>query len=301
MPGAREALLDAASAALAHRPWAGVRMVDIALAAGVSRQTLYNEFGSKGGLAEALLRRETDRYPHGVEQLLAAESDALAGLASVAEWTVSQARARPLLWALLTGCWRDRLPTPRSHRAPPWSDEPGDADRLPTPRGLVMLVSDRAAVALASGRVGYRSGIAPALRNSRAVGAFPGRRPRSGVRGAPDPLGRRRAAVARADRTGRTGRLGCLSGRSPTGRFAPARAPPSASRPVGPRPVGTGSHPSPAGTAAGPAAWESAAGVPPAARQWADPESCRPITPMITSEMETSFSTETTSFRKIIP
>ena len=152
MPGAREALLDAASAALAHRPWAGVRMVDIALAAGVSRQTLYNEFGSKGGLAEALLRRETDRYLHGVEQLLAAEPDAVAGLASVAEWTVSQARARPLLRALLTGCWRDRLPAPRSHRAPPWSDEPGDADRPPTPRGLVLLVSDRAAAALAGDR-----------------------------------------------------------------------------------------------------------------------------------------------------
>ncbi|MGO4752750.1 TetR family transcriptional regulator, partial [Streptomyces sp. 2MCAF27] len=45
MPAARESLLDAAFTALADRPWAVVRMVDVAVAAGVSRQTLYNEFG----------------------------------------------------------------------------------------------------------------------------------------------------------------------------------------------------------------------------------------------------------------
>src|SRR5690606_13349312 len=59
MPAARESLLDAAYAALARRPWSAVRMVDVAAAAGVSRQTLYNEFGSKDGLARALVRRET--------------------------------------------------------------------------------------------------------------------------------------------------------------------------------------------------------------------------------------------------
>ncbi|MGQ5228634.1 helix-turn-helix domain-containing protein, partial [Streptomyces sp. yara] len=42
----------------ARRPWSAVRMVDVAAAAGVSRQTLYNEFGSKDGLARALVRRE---------------------------------------------------------------------------------------------------------------------------------------------------------------------------------------------------------------------------------------------------
>lgn len=40
-------LLDAAYTALARRPWSAVRMVDVAASAGVSRQTLYNEFGSK--------------------------------------------------------------------------------------------------------------------------------------------------------------------------------------------------------------------------------------------------------------
>ncbi|HEY3481025.1 MAG TPA: TetR family transcriptional regulator, partial [Streptomyces sp.] len=44
MPTARESLLDAAFAALGDRPWTEVRMVEVAAAAGVSRQTLYNEF-----------------------------------------------------------------------------------------------------------------------------------------------------------------------------------------------------------------------------------------------------------------
>ncbi|MEK8172529.1 TetR/AcrR family transcriptional regulator [Streptomyces sp. M19] len=45
-------------------------MVDVAAAAGVSRQTLYNEFGSKEGLARALVRREADAYLSGVEEAL---------------------------------------------------------------------------------------------------------------------------------------------------------------------------------------------------------------------------------------
>ncbi|MER7111985.1 TetR/AcrR family transcriptional regulator [Streptomyces sp. NPDC000229] len=113
MPTAREALLHAAMAALGGLPWSAVRMVDVASAAGVSRQTLYNEFGSKEGLARALVRREADAYLYGVERALQARSDAADRLVSVAEWTVGEAAARPLLRALLTGCWGDRLPAPR--------------------------------------------------------------------------------------------------------------------------------------------------------------------------------------------
>ncbi|MEU2796218.1 TetR family transcriptional regulator [Streptomyces sp. NPDC007117] len=50
MPTARQALLEAALRALSDRPWHAVRMVDVAALADVSRQTLYNEFGTKGGL-----------------------------------------------------------------------------------------------------------------------------------------------------------------------------------------------------------------------------------------------------------
>ncbi|WP_461030223.1 TetR/AcrR family transcriptional regulator, partial [Streptomyces sparsus] len=65
MPAARESLLSAAQAALDRRPWATVRMVDVAAGAGVSRQTLYNEFSSKEGLGAALVERRTEAFVRG--------------------------------------------------------------------------------------------------------------------------------------------------------------------------------------------------------------------------------------------
>ncbi|MET7712059.1 TetR/AcrR family transcriptional regulator [Streptomyces sp. NPDC005407] len=152
MPTARESLLNAALMALAQLPWSGVRMVDVASAAGVSRQTLYNEFGSKDGLARGLVRREADTYLHGVERLLAERTGAADRLVSVAEWTVGEARAKPLLRALLTGCWSERLPVPRpARRGAVLSKAPAQrrADAgLPSPAELVAAVRDRAVAAL---------------------------------------------------------------------------------------------------------------------------------------------------------
>lgn len=129
MPTAREALLNAALSALTDQSWSAVRMVDVASAGGVSRQTLYNEFGSKDGLARALVRREADLYLYGVERLLAEPADAVDRLVSVAEWTVSEARSRPLLRALLTDGWTERHPAPRPLRpaAPPGARPPSGA------------------------------------------------------------------------------------------------------------------------------------------------------------------------------
>ncbi|CAM5454777.1 hypothetical protein SALBM135S_04374 [Streptomyces alboniger] len=150
MPAARESLLDAAYTALARRSWPGVRMVDVAAVAGVSRQTLYNEFGSKDGLARALLRRETDGYLHGVERALAEEREPADRLAAVAAWTVGAARGNPLVRAALTGCWGERLPAPSRVTG---SSSPVPAQRradagVPSSAELLALVRDRAVVAL---------------------------------------------------------------------------------------------------------------------------------------------------------
>lgn len=79
----RSTLLDAAREQLGERPWAEVRMADVARAAGVSRQTLYKEFGSRGELAQALVLRETERFLSDVEEAVVARRDdpvgALAG------------------------------------------------------------------------------------------------------------------------------------------------------------------------------------------------------------------------------
>ncbi|MFE7315246.1 TetR/AcrR family transcriptional regulator [Streptomyces sp. NPDC057555] len=143
MPAAREALLDAAYAALLSRAWSEVRMVEVAAAAEVSRQTLYNEFGGKEGLARALVRRETEAYLAGVERALAtggAEAggpadDPAARVAAAATWTLRTARANPLVRAALTGFWDDRLP----------AGQTGPAE-------LVDRFRDRAVAALAPGR-----------------------------------------------------------------------------------------------------------------------------------------------------
>ncbi|MBA2808854.1 TetR/AcrR family transcriptional regulator [Streptomyces sp. KM273126] len=153
MPAARESLLDAAYTALARRPWPAVRMVDVAAVAGVSRQTLYNEFGSKEGLARALVRREADAYLAGVDRALATPADPRERLAAVAEWTVSAARGNALIKAMLTGCWSERLPAPTLTAVPSSSAVPAQrrADGpLPSPADLVALARDRA-VAVLSG------------------------------------------------------------------------------------------------------------------------------------------------------
>ncbi|MFJ8541338.1 TetR/AcrR family transcriptional regulator [Streptomyces sp. NPDC093586] len=151
MPAARESLLDAACTALARRPWAAVRMVDVAAAAGVSRQTLYNEFGSKEGLGRALVRRAADGYLAGVERALSAVGDPGERLTATAEWTTSAAREDALVRAVLTGCWSTWLPAPAPGAVPSSSAVPAQrrADGpLPSPGDLVALVRDRAVAAL---------------------------------------------------------------------------------------------------------------------------------------------------------
>ncbi|MGW0083467.1 TetR/AcrR family transcriptional regulator [Streptomyces sp. NPDC003393] len=153
MPAARESLLDAAYTALARRPWSAVRMVDVAAAAGVSRQTLYNEFGSKDGLARALVRREADGYLAGVDRALAGHTDPSERLTAAAEWTVAAARQNALVKAMLTGCWSERLPWPTLSAVPSTSPVPAQrrADGpLPSPGELLGHVRDRAVAALAA-------------------------------------------------------------------------------------------------------------------------------------------------------
>uniref|UniRef100_A0AAU2VQU7 TetR/AcrR family transcriptional regulator n=1 Tax=Streptomyces sp. NBC_00008 TaxID=2903610 RepID=A0AAU2VQU7_9ACTN len=145
MPTAREALLDAARAALTARPWTAVRMVDVAAAAGVSRQTLHNEFGGKDGLARALVRRAADGYLAGVERALGTAGGTGDKLAATAAWTVRATRKDELVRGLLTGCWEDRLPHPPGALGP--ARRRADAGP-PTPAELLGQAGDRVVAAL---------------------------------------------------------------------------------------------------------------------------------------------------------
>jgi AcrR family transcriptional regulator len=66
----RETVITAVDDLVRSRGWSATTMSDVAAAAGVSRQTLYNEFGSRQSLVEAYITRE-------IENLIAEVTDAV--------------------------------------------------------------------------------------------------------------------------------------------------------------------------------------------------------------------------------
>lgn len=123
MPTARETLLEAAHTAVGTQSWTGVRMVDVATAAGVSRQTLYNEFGTKEGLGAALVDRLIDSFVEGAARAAAeggrSGSDPAGSCAAAAAWMLRTARDEPIVRAALTGCWGAPMPLPAAGGAYP--------------------------------------------------------------------------------------------------------------------------------------------------------------------------------------
>jgi AcrR family transcriptional regulator len=71
----RDMLLDAARQLLSEHRWANVTMADVAAAAGVSRQTLYNEFRSRDEFAQAFVLHEEARLITAVEATIRTHLD----------------------------------------------------------------------------------------------------------------------------------------------------------------------------------------------------------------------------------
>ncbi|HEX2095960.1 MAG TPA: TetR family transcriptional regulator [Solirubrobacterales bacterium] len=71
----RETLFAAARDELQRRAWSQITMADVASAAGVSRQTLYNEFGSRDEFAQAFVIHEGERFMDGVDAAVRAHFD----------------------------------------------------------------------------------------------------------------------------------------------------------------------------------------------------------------------------------
>jgi AcrR family transcriptional regulator len=97
----RDRLLDAAAAITAQDGWGAVTMAKLADEAGVSRQTVYNELGSKTNIAEELVMRELGRFLDIVRGRMAAEADLVPALRSACEGTLEEAARNPLLKAVL--------------------------------------------------------------------------------------------------------------------------------------------------------------------------------------------------------
>ena len=100
----RSSLLDAACEELRQRRWSDVTMAEVALAAGVSRQTLYKEFGSREEFAQALVLREADSLFEAVERAMRDNHERPAGALEAAfDVYLTAAAENPLVRSVVSG------------------------------------------------------------------------------------------------------------------------------------------------------------------------------------------------------
>jgi AcrR family transcriptional regulator len=99
----RQTLFGAARDQIEQRPWSEITMSDIAAAAGVSRQTLYKEFGNRNEFGLALVINEGERFLAEVEAaVLAHTDDPRAAINAALELFLRSAGEDPLMRILLS-------------------------------------------------------------------------------------------------------------------------------------------------------------------------------------------------------
>ncbi len=102
-PIARETLLDDARDVVVAGDWERMPLAELAGARRVSRQTLYKEFGSKDGLAQALSARETELFLADLASVLEEHpDDPVAGTRAAVAHTLRTGADDPLLKAILS-------------------------------------------------------------------------------------------------------------------------------------------------------------------------------------------------------
>lgn len=75
----RDTVLDAVDQVVRQQGWVRTSLEQVAKAAGVSRQTLYNEFGGRQSLAMAYIERRIDTIVDAAAQLIRSRPDDLPG------------------------------------------------------------------------------------------------------------------------------------------------------------------------------------------------------------------------------
>lgn len=159
--GVRDRLIEAAAEITCEAGWSAVTMSKVATRAGFSRQTVYNELGSKPALAQAMVLRELDRFLAAVEEELDRYDELADAIRSAAYRIFAMARQNPLLDAVLAsahgvsrgeaGSDHDLLPLLTTDAEPLISAASAViADRLPSRFPDLGLSDDEAAVAIDS-------------------------------------------------------------------------------------------------------------------------------------------------------
>ncbi|MEV7395512.1 TetR family transcriptional regulator [Aeromicrobium sp. NPDC092404] len=98
----RERLLDAAQGMIEDTGWSSVTMARIGARAGVSRQTVYNEFGTKHGLAEQLAMRELSRFLDIVRERMVGETELVDGIRAACEGALLMGEQSLLVRTIVT-------------------------------------------------------------------------------------------------------------------------------------------------------------------------------------------------------
>lgn len=99
----RQTVFAAARDQLARRPWSEITMADIASGAGVSRQTLYNEFGNRNEFGFSFVIHEGERFLDAVEKaVLEHVDDPRAAIGAALELFLRTAGEDPLIRILLS-------------------------------------------------------------------------------------------------------------------------------------------------------------------------------------------------------
>jgi len=102
----RERVVEAAAELTAEKGWAAITMAKLAARVGVSRQTVYNEIGSKPALGEAIVLHELGKFLGAVEAAFDAEPDDLvAAIRAAARSVLETARHHALLQAIVTASY----------------------------------------------------------------------------------------------------------------------------------------------------------------------------------------------------
>ncbi|ORV98840.1 TetR family transcriptional regulator [Mycobacterium kyorinense] len=100
----RDSVLDAMRELLLARDWSAITLADVARAAGISRQTIYNEFGSRQGLAQGYALRLADRLVDAVDDAIYSNvGDVYAAFLQGFRMFFTESAADPLVISLLTG------------------------------------------------------------------------------------------------------------------------------------------------------------------------------------------------------
>ena len=99
----RQRIIAAAAELTATSGWAAVTMSRLADLVGVSRQTVYNEIGSKSALAEAMVMHELDRFLTVVDQAFDANpTDLVEAVKAAVHGALDLARGNTLLHAVVS-------------------------------------------------------------------------------------------------------------------------------------------------------------------------------------------------------